>query len=312
FTCDDGCTGKAKWVELPSGRGACSAACGGGTQTRTFQCLGYYDPGCGGTPTQCAQPVTCYDFQCSGPYPGGPSTLYECNTQPCTSYTWSVTAWGQQACNTEPCVETQLHLSAVQAVQMVSAGGALNLTWSGGLQYGRVSASLQLVAVGVAGQLLANSTWQDAGLGLPVDVENTLSSRWAVPASLASGQYLLKLTSSATPANQDVLATPLVVQGTVGYELTLLPVGLGAGLGTAASLQLVVYGTHGQTAAINLSLGAAWSVGGGARSLALQGLDVGLVQRLGITLPASASLNAAAAVLHSLGRTYEVRPAYLP
>ncbi|KAL6765513.1 hypothetical protein V8C86DRAFT_498447 [Haematococcus lacustris] len=45
FTCDDGCTGKAKWVELPSGRGACSAACGGGMQTRTFQCLGYYDPG---------------------------------------------------------------------------------------------------------------------------------------------------------------------------------------------------------------------------------------------------------------------------
>ncbi|KAJ9533413.1 hypothetical protein QJQ45_026506 [Haematococcus lacustris] len=406
FTCDDGCTGKAKWVELPGGRGACSAACGGGMQTRTFQCLGYYDPGCGGTPTQCAQPVTCYDFQCSGPYPGGPSTLYECNTQPCTSYTWSVTAWGQcsrdcsageqpgcrvadsilvrlgagmtvacagnqtrtvvclasvagqesvivadsmcatagsrpaarQACNMEPCVETQLHLSAVQAVQMVPAGSTFNLTWSGGLQYGRVSASLQQVssrwtcrltegvgvmqedclapgawpcvrssqvAVGVAGQLLANTTWQDAGLGLPVDVENTLSSSWAVPASLASGQYLLKLTSSAMPANQDVLATPLVVQGTVGYELTLLPVGLGAGLGSAASLQLVVYGTHGQTAATNLSLGTAWSAGGGARSLALQGLDVGLVQRLGLTLPASASLNAAAAVLHSLGRTYE-------
>ncbi|GFH18869.1 A disintegrin and metalloproteinase with thrombospondin motifs 13, partial [Haematococcus lacustris] len=230
LTCDDGCTGKAKWVELPSGRGACSAACGGGRQTRNFQCLGYYDPGCGGTPTQCAQPVTCYDFQCSGPYPGGPSTLYECNTQPCTSYTWS-------ACNTEPCVETQLHLSAVQAVQMVPAGSAFNLTWSGGLQYGRVSASLQQVAVGVAGQLLANTTWQDAGLGLPVDVENTLSSRWAVPATLASGQYLLKLTSSATPANQDVMATPVVVQGTVGYELTLLPVGLGAALGSAATLQ---------------------------------------------------------------------------
>ncbi|GFH32394.1 A disintegrin and metalloproteinase with thrombospondin motifs 13, partial [Haematococcus lacustris] len=170
----------------------------------------------------------------------------------------------QQACNTEPCVETQLRLSAVQAAQMVPAGSALNLTWSGGLQDGRVSASLQQVAVGVAGQLLANTTWQDAGLGLPVDVENTLSSRWAVPASLASGQYLLKLTSSATPANQDVLATPLVVQGTVGYELTLLPVGLGARLGTAASLQLVVYGTHGQTAATHLSLGAAWSAGGGA------------------------------------------------
>ncbi|KAJ9506856.1 hypothetical protein QJQ45_013001 [Haematococcus lacustris] len=350
LTCDDGCTGKAKWVELPSGRGACSAACGGGRQTRNFQCLGYYDPGCGGTPTQCAQPVTCYDFQCSGPYPGGPSTLYECNTQPCTSYTWSVTAWDQcsrdcsagnqartvvclasvagqesaivadslcvtaglrpadqQACNTEPCVETQLHLSAVQAVQMVPAGSAFNLTWSGGLQYGRVSASLQQVAVGVAGQLLANTTWQDAGLGLPVDVENTLSSRWAVPATLASGQYLLKLTSSATPANQDVMATPVVVQGTVGYELTLLPVGLGAALGSAATLQLVVYGTHGQTAATHLSLGAAWSAGGGARSLVLQGLDVGLVQRLGLTLPASASLNAVAAVLHSLGRTYELR-----
>ncbi|GFH19866.1 A disintegrin and metalloproteinase with thrombospondin motifs 13, partial [Haematococcus lacustris] len=254
-------------------------------QTRTFQCLGYYDPGCGGTPTQCAQPVTCYDFQCSGPYPGGPSTLYECNTQPCTSYTWSVTAWGQcsrdcstgeqpgnqtrtvvclasvagqesvivadglcatagsrpadrQACNTEPCVETQLHLSAAQAMQIVPAGSAFNLTWSGGLQDGRVSASLQQVAVGVAGQLLANSTWQDAGLGLPVDVENTLSSRWAVPASLASGQYLLKLTSSATPANQDVMAAPVVVQGTVGYELTLLPMGLGAGLGSAATLQV--------------------------------------------------------------------------
>ncbi|GFH33078.1 A disintegrin and metalloproteinase with thrombospondin motifs 13, partial [Haematococcus lacustris] len=109
-------------------------------QTRTFQCLGYYDPGCGGTPTQCAQPVTCYDFQCSGPYPGGPNTLYECNTQPCTSYTWSVTAWGQ--CSRD-----------------CSAGSAVNLTWSGGLQYGRVSASLQQVAVGVAGQLLANSTW---------------------------------------------------------------------------------------------------------------------------------------------------------
>lgn len=46
FTCDDGCTGKAEWKE--SSATACSATCGGGTQTKSFSCKGYWDEGsCG-------------------------------------------------------------------------------------------------------------------------------------------------------------------------------------------------------------------------------------------------------------------------
>jgi hypothetical protein len=42
-----------------------------------------------GSASHCTPP-TCFDYQCQGPDPRG---QYECNTQPCPVYTWSVSEW---------------------------------------------------------------------------------------------------------------------------------------------------------------------------------------------------------------------------
>ncbi|PNH12954.1 A disintegrin and metalloproteinase with thrombospondin motifs 13 [Tetrabaena socialis] len=188
--CDDGCTGKAKWVE--AWRDPCNRACGGGMQRRSYSCLGYYNPGCGGLDYQCARNNTCQDYQCQGPDPG--QLLYECNTQPCPVYSWAAEDWGAcskacgggdstrtvtcvlgaasdkngetvdssnceasglqpgstQACNTQACDEAPLELLSPNPGSFFQAGGDVNVSWAGGMGYGTVSVQAALVASGLA------------------------------------------------------------------------------------------------------------------------------------------------------------------
>ncbi|GFR44832.1 hypothetical protein Agub_g6173 [Astrephomene gubernaculifera] len=188
FMCDDGCTGKAKWME--AARGPCSKPCGGGTQTRSFRCLGHYDPGCGGSDYQCAKNITCYDYQCQGPDPG--KLTYECNTEPCPVYSWKTSDWSvcsracsggtqtrtvqcvlgsstaasgsvvadsfctatrpaeSQSCNSEACLEFPLGFVSPVPGDQFEVCSAINVSWSGGLGYGVISVQAALIAEGLA------------------------------------------------------------------------------------------------------------------------------------------------------------------
>lgn len=94
------------------------------------------------------------------------------------------------------------------------------------------------VSTGVAGATLVAAAWQGATLGLPTAVYNSGWALWTVPLGVPSGQYLMRITSNATPANNATVVAPFSLRTLVLYEALLLP--QGTGLGTATSLQVKI------------------------------------------------------------------------
>jgi hypothetical protein len=74
--CDDGCTGKAEWVE--SSRGQCNMPCNGGTQRVTFHCIGSYGAsGCDRLRnSDCDNPLKCLEKFCGG-YASSPTGMVD-------------------------------------------------------------------------------------------------------------------------------------------------------------------------------------------------------------------------------------------
>ncbi|KAG2488334.1 hypothetical protein HYH03_013024 [Edaphochlamys debaryana] len=338
FLCDDGCTGKAKWIQTDSW--ACSKPCGGGTQKRSFKCQGYYNTG---------QSNTCYDYQCGGSDPA--LLAYECNTQPCPVYTWQAEDWApctracatgtqtrvikcrvgasndtsgavvadslcnaaakpaaSQPCNTDECPEVPLISLGPPASSVFAAGASIGLTWSGGKGYGLVSVEVALVASPLSSRPPSTPgelTWQQGG-SLPTRVDNTGSAVWAVPPGWPTGWYLVRFVSGSSGANIRAADGPIGIQGQVPYTLFLVPFEEGAALN--GEVELTLQGALGTTTASSLSLEAAPAQVRGVRAFEVQGPDVGDV--LGLTLALLVSAPAlppiAAVAIGPSGRPYKL------
>jgi hypothetical protein len=328
--CDDGCTGKAKWTEQPSA--SCSKTCGGGKTYVEYKCMGWLEDDtafCNADLTDEAgthkvsdlrgncEPGHRYDMECTGWNPGGgvpfcagddPSGEYECNTQPCLTYSWNVTDWStctkgcgggdrarsvtcvssdgteppyeskctgskppeSEACNTEPCDDIPLGIVIQTDEGKVGAGSVVDISWTGGTQYGNVGLKICLAAV--SGSLdSCESAWCTT-CGMPSgSLDNTGAFRWNVPSAMASGKYLVRVSSATNSDNYDetkgftirglktytsaVAVTPVVtfnarLFGALGtHEVWTIP---GTGTGALNILDL------GQIGAIEVWASASW------------------------------------------------------
>ncbi|GAQ91153.1 hypothetical protein KFL_007350025 [Klebsormidium nitens] len=279
--CDDGCTNKAQWVvisEMP-----CSASCGGGTQWRKFACKGYV------MWNGRRDDRTCEDFYC-GPDPSTSvtNTYYECNTQPCRTYAWQVGEWQkctqdcgggshvrdlackasdgsfadvslcdsdarpptQEACNVDPCLNVDPFISQPASLDVWTAGQTYNVTWTGGIQYGRVKLRMSRSAASPSTVQLASIDPLDDGpqISVPIDaLPNSGSFTVQIPNKIRSGLLSLQLQSSDANGTKTALTTgPVIIRGLANYTVLVTTVSRAGSSSTLPSATSVtVVGTFG-------------------------------------------------------------------
>jgi hypothetical protein len=248
--------------------GKCSKACSSGTQTRNVTCF----LGDGITPSVQRPSAECVSNQ---------------QSNPATS----------QTCNPESCTEAELLISndALPGAILVAGGGSkITIRWQGGMPYGSVNIAVMRIRNGSQwAQDVVGPIWEAGKYSLPKLVYNSGAVIWTPPASMPAGHYLLSVTSYTNPNASSTLKAPFIVNAPLPYTILLLERTPGAGMGTAPSVQLQLYGTYPATPPITVLLGSTSSLVSTSANL----LDAGVITKIGIVVPDATTFTAAAVVV---------------